>query len=676
MKTTARSSLTLALFLALFAGCGRNDSRGQDAGGRKENSVDAKTLEGNITAPEFPDGLEWLNTDRPVTLAGLRGKVVLLDFWTYCCINCMHIIPDLKKLEEKYADALVVIGVHSAKFQNEKGTENIRKAILRYEIRHPVVNDKDFEVWEAYGARAWPTLVLINPRGKIIGGTSGEGVFDQLDPVIGEAVKYFDAKKELKKGPYVTALEAAKRPNTLLSFPGKIASSVERNELYITDSNHNRILVISPDGMVKDVIGEEGSGFSDGGFESARFNHPQGTAQAGDLLYICDTENHAIRVADLKKRSVETLAGTGSQAPFLSKGGTGRAAALNSPWDALVHEGKLYIAMAGTHQLWTIDLDTREARPYAGSGREGRKDGPFAEAWLAQPSGITTDGKKLYFADSETSSIRSAGIGPDGEVRTIVGEDLFVFGDVDGAASVARLQHPLGVVWHNGKLFVADTYNCRIKLVNPEARTSRTYAGTGTHGEKDGNKSAAEFDEPGGMAALGDVLYIADTNNHLIRTIDMRSGAVRTLELKGVDKLARRTMSAFTGRVVELAPQTLRPGEGKLAIDFRIPAGYHLTTDAPLFVSWSAGEGNSVRIGKKPEEIDFSRAQFPLSLPAAFAAGSAVVTVDAVIYYCKDNSSVCMFEKLRVKAPVTVAAGGSPTLAIGAKVNPSPGSGI
>src|SRR5215475_7196021 len=134
-----------------------------------------------VRAPEITGGRGWLNTDKPLSLAALKGKVVLLDFWTYGCINCIHIIPDLKKLEAKYPNQLVVIGVHSAKFLNEKGTENIRQAILRYEIEHPVVNDKDFEIWQSYTARSWPTLVLINPKGKEVGRHSGEGIYDIFD---------------------------------------------------------------------------------------------------------------------------------------------------------------------------------------------------------------------------------------------------------------------------------------------------------------------------------------------------------------------------------------------------------------------------------------------------------------------------------------------------------------
>ncbi|MEP7274651.1 MAG: thioredoxin-like domain-containing protein, partial [Acidobacteriota bacterium] len=414
-------------------------------------------FEGEYNAPEFPAGMEWLNTDRPLSLRELRGKIVLIDFWTYCCINCMHIIPDLKRLEAKYSKELVVIGVHSAKFSTEKGTESIRQAVLRYEIEHPVVNDRDFEVWQQYVAQAWPTLVLINPKGKIVGKHSGEGIFDVFDKSIGEMASYFKAKGELEEKPLSFRLEKSNAPPSLLSFPGKVLADEKSNRLFISDTNHNRIIVTNLEGTVMDVIGDGAIGTRNGSFAEVEFNHPQGVALDGQVLYICDTENHLIRKADLSARTVTTLVGTGAQAQQHNVAGNGREVALNSPWDALVHAGKLYVAMAGSHQLWVVDPVSSEARPYAGSGREHHVDGPLLNSALAQPSGLTTDGKSIFFADSEISSIRAAALPPGATVSTIVGQGLFDYGDIDGTGDTVRLQHPLGVVYADGKLYVADT---------------------------------------------------------------------------------------------------------------------------------------------------------------------------------------------------------------------------
>lgn len=226
---------------------------------------------GTVNAPDFHEGLEWLNTDKPISMKDLKGKVVLLDFWTYCCINCIHVIPDLKKLEEEFADELVVIGVHSAKFENEKLTENIREAVLRYEIEHPVVNDKDFKVWREYGARAWPSFALINPRGKLLGLTSGEGIYLKIRDVIEEIITEFDELGEIDRTPLNLTLENSTRPKSVLNYPGKISFDSSRNLLWISDSNNNRIIGLDQNGNPVHIIGNGRIGLKDGDFKTAEF---------------------------------------------------------------------------------------------------------------------------------------------------------------------------------------------------------------------------------------------------------------------------------------------------------------------------------------------------------------------------------------------------------------------
>ncbi|MGH9962305.1 MAG: thioredoxin-like domain-containing protein, partial [Pyrinomonadaceae bacterium] len=372
-----------------------------------------------------------LNTDKPLSLAALKGKVVLLDFWTYGCINCIHTIPDLKKLEEKYANQLVVIGVHSAKFENEKETENIRRIILRYEIEHPVYNDAEFKVWQSYGVRAWPTQILIDPAGYVIGSISGEGNYDPIDRAIGKAVDDFRRRGELNEEPLKLTLERAKVGNLPLAFPGKVLADAKGDRLFIADSNHNRIVITKLDGTLVETIGTGERGFADGAFDKAGFYRPQGMALDGDKLYIADTENHLIRLVDLKARTVKIIAGTGKQSHDYFKQGPSREVGLNSHWDLKLVGNTLYIAMAGPHQIWKLDLAKEVVSTFAGSGREARLDGPLLDAGFAQPSGLATDGQSLFVADSESNIIRAIDL-ISGQVKTVVGGDLFEFGDVDG----------------------------------------------------------------------------------------------------------------------------------------------------------------------------------------------------------------------------------------------------
>jgi thiol-disulfide isomerase/thioredoxin/DNA-binding beta-propeller fold protein YncE len=610
-----------------------------------------------VHAPEFPPDLQWLNTDQPLTIAGLRGKVVLLDFWTYCCINCMHVLPDLKALERKYPNELVVIGVHSAKFTNERDSDNIRRAILRYEIEHPVVNDHEFRIWRAYGVRAWPTLALIDPSGYIIGGVSGEGHFAVLDNVIGEVIASARAKGALDETPRLWALEKAKSPPSPLAFPGKVLADDASGRLFIADSNHNRIVIADLQGNVLDIAGTSLEGHADGTFARATFNHPQGMALAGSSLYVADTENHLIRRLDLQRRVVETLLGTGQQARQPNVSGVGRAMAINSPWDVVVVDRWLYIAMAGFHQIWVLNLDTMEARPFAGSGREDIIDGQRLEAAMAQPSGLATDGKTLYVADSETSSVRAVDLGSSGTVKTIVGEGLFEFGDHDGTGPQVRLQHPLGITLYQDRLYVADTYNHKIKIIYPHLKTSQTYLGSGRAGMKDGQM--AEFYEPGGLSIASGKLYIADTNNHAIRVSDLASGEVSALNLTGLAIPA--AVSGFDGmawmddEVIRVPSQTIKAGaEGQLVVNFELPAGYKLNPRAPVhFTVYVHGDGIQVPDSGRP--LSAHAIEFPLTIPFQTSAGihRAELDIEATFYWCReDDTGVCMIQSVRWHVPV------------------------
>ncbi|MFL6210189.1 MAG: thioredoxin-like domain-containing protein [Pyrinomonadaceae bacterium] len=635
---------------------------------------------GRVRAPELTGGRGWLNTDKPLTIAGLRGKVVLLDFWTYGCINCIHIIPDLKKLEAKYPNELVVIGVHSAKFTNEKETDNIRRIILRYELEHPVVNDADFAIWQAYAVRAWPTRYLIDPAGYVIGRIEGEGNYEALDKTIGDTTKEFRQRGELNEQPLKLALERAQVGDLPLAFPGKVLADANSERLFIADSNHNRIVLTKLDGTLVETIGTGARGATDGAYDKATFFRPQGLALDGESLYVADTENHLLRRVDLKTRNVETVAGTGEQARALDfESGPARQSALSSPWDLQLVGRTLYIAMAGTHQIWQYDLDKQQVAVFAGTGREARLDGARTESAFAQPSGLTSDGHTLYVADAESNIIRAITLaapmtaaapvatrGMDsGDVRTLVGGDLFEFGDVDGRGDEARLQHPLGVLYADGVLYVTDTYNHKLKRLDPRARTVKTFAGTGQPGQTDGAPASVSFYEPGGLSLAHGKLYVADTNNHAIRVVDMRTGQTSTLMLRGllppVANTTETTSTAPNAEEIKLAPQRLQQGaaDAALVIDVALPAGYHLNEAAPqrAQVSVVSGVEHVAFANDQPAlKLTAKDVRLPLHIPLrARTAGLSELRVQLTLYYCRtDNTGTCRIKTLAFRAPVEI----------------------
>ena len=623
-----------------------------------------------VRAPEITGGRGWLNTERPLSLAALKGKVVLLDFWTYGCINCIHIIPDLKKLEEKYANQLVVIGVHSAKFANEKETENIRRIILRYEIEHPVYNDAEFKVWQSYGVRAWPTQILIDPAGYVIGSISGEGNYDPIDMAIGKVVEDFRKRGELNEEPLKLTLERAKVGNLPLAFPGKVLADDKGNRLFIADSNHNRIVITKLDGTLVETIGTGERGLADGAFDKAGFYRPQGMVLDDDNLYVADTENHLIRHVDLKLRTVKTIAGTGKQSQDYFKQGPARSVGLNSPWDLQLLGKTLYIAMAGPHQIWKLELDKEIVSTFAGSGREARLDGPLLEAGFAQPSGLTTDGRNLFVADSESNIIRAIDLG-SGQVKTVVGGDLFEFGDIDGRGDDVRLQHPLGIFALDGKVLIADTYNHKIKQLDPATRSVKTLFGTGKPGQSDG--ASPTLYEPGGLSVAGNKLYVADTNNHAIRIVDLKTKEISTLRIKGLEPPAALVAASDSdagpnSEEIALASQRLQANQsGTVVVQVDLPVGYHLNPMAPQRYRVSVESGaqqvglvSSSATGAKGRDREVKETSKNLRLPLRIAfrsydAGKAELRVQLTLFYCReDNTGTCRIKTLVWRAPIEV----------------------
>jgi thiol-disulfide isomerase/thioredoxin len=653
-----RRHLIVVALIAIVAAACTNDGATDPSSPSTTSASGQTTALETTPAPEFPEGLDWLNVQQPLELAALRGKVVLLDFWTYGCINCIHIIPDLKRLEAEFPNELVVIGVHSAKFSNEGNTENIREVVQRYDLRHPVVNDAGFAVWNAWGARAWPTVALVDPAGNAVGVHAGEGVYGVVQPVIARLVEEFGASGQLDPTPLPLLLEQDRTPDTLLSYPGKVYADPASDRLFIADTGHHRIIAATDDGTVTAVFGSGGEGFDDGVGRAATFSSPQGVVADGNRLYVADTGNHAVRTIDLPTGTVTTLAGTGVQG-WPPVGGPLEEIALNSPWALELDDEVLYVANAGTHQIWTFDLAAGTAAPSVGSAREGTANGPLLQAELAQPSGLAIGAAGiLYFADSESSSIRSATVSESGGSTALVAggqENLFDFGDRDGVGAEARFQHPLGVAMHEGRLLVADTYNSKIKEIDPATGTTSTLYGA-EHGWRDGPDPL--FYEPGGLSVDGDVLWVADTNNHAVRRVDLSTGVATTLALVGLDTFAGPSGSNdFDGTVVTLGTVAAGAGVAELIVDVRLPEGYKVNEDASS--SLLLVDGGGVAAFPAGDRVDLTGAAFPVVIPIELRTGTGTLTADLALVWCrKDAEGLCLFEQSRFEVPVDVSASG------------------
>lgn len=556
-------------------------------------------------------GRNWLNTGgKSLDLESLRGKIVLLDFWTFCCINCLHVLDELRPLEQQYADVLVTVGVHSPKFEHEADPAALAAAVERYEIRHPVLDDPELETWKAYTARAWPTLVVIDPEGYIVAHLSGEGHADGLAVLIPELIAEHEAKGTLHRGdgPYV----APEPTSGTLRFPGKalflpdgrgVGSSSAAGSWLVTDTGHHRLVELSTDFQtVLATYGSGEKGHADGNAATARFNEPQGlvllpedvAAETGYDVVIADSVNHRLRGLSLTDGTVSTLAGNGVQR--LLETGPARVdeegaaygarlepdplqVSLSSPWD-VVWSTKLQavvVAMAGVHQIFSFDPRSGAVSIIAGNGLEGLLDGPAEEAWFAQSSGLAEDADgNVWVADSETSALRKLVIGDGGAltVESAVGKGLFDFGFRDGKASEARLQHPLGVtVLPDGSVAIADTYNGAVRRYDPVSGTVSTLA----RGLSEPSDVIVDHTQVAGAEPL---LVVVEANKHQLVYVPIPK------EAQQVDEGAAQTHRPKT---------PVAPGLLELAVRFTAPTGQKLDD------RW--GDPTQLKISSTPPEL-------------------------------------------------------------------------
>lgn len=568
----------------------------------------------------------------------------------------MHNVAQLRRLRERFPDTLVVIGVHSAKFPSERLTENIREAIIRYGIEHPVVNDAGFKVWNAYNVHVWPTIVLIDPEGRVVGGDAGEIQAEDYFPILERMIQDFEAQGLLDSQPLEIELESGFVPQTVLSYPTRICIAGD-GRAYIADTRHNRIIEtrLNESGGTAQILRVFGSGMpelQDGPENEAAFNAPHGMALLRNKLYVADTDNHAIRAIDLESGLVHTVAGTGGKGRSRVMGGSPREIPLRSPWALLAlaeatEEGHdvLLIAMAGSHQIWIL-LDEQRLGVFAGNGREALVDGPLQEASFNQPSDLTLGLGHLIVADAEASAIRAISLGDEPRVFTLVGQGLFEFGDMDGVGADVRLQHAAGITFNRQTLYIADSYNHKIKTLDPATGRVETLAGTGEPGSSDGAFDEATFYQPEGLAYYAGKLYVADTNNHRIRILDLEEKTVSTLILQGLDQLTGGSGESNNRQPNRLEAVEGPPGKFTITFNLQLPEGYKLNTEAPSSLRiWDDGEaGSSIEV---PVEKD-GTATFEVNL-----AGDRELNLDLTLYYCQESDVVlCMIHDELLVLPV------------------------
>ena len=593
---------------------------------------------------------EWLNVERPLEASDIKNRVILLDFWTYACVNCLHVMPEIKKLEQEFGNKLTVVGVHSGKFNNEKKIDGIRKAVLKHDISHPVVNDADFKIWKSFGVKSWPTMILLDPNGRITKTYEGE--------VSGSIIRE-DVKKLVKKYKYNLShsalpivLEKNKMVNYVLKFPAKIKFARDfsykniskTNALIISNTGKNNIMITSLNGKSLLEIGSGSVGFEDGDFNTASFNSPRGLLFKNNILYVADTGNQALRKIDFTTGKVQTIAGNGSRGDVVKGNKSAKNTSLASPWDLefFPDNNNIIIANAGTHQLLRYNLSAQTISPFAGNGEEGLTDGKYPHNALAQPSGLSAANGKLYFVDSESSSLRVAQ--KDGEVDTLIGKGLFDFGHQNGGRKSALLQHPVGLTADDIGVYIADTHNHIIRKYNFNSKELTDYSGS-VRGDGVGSKNNTSYNEPEAIISILDKFYIADTNNNRIVELS-NNGSSKFLDVIPKLKMPKDGLLEYLPNLEKIAAQTVK-SNSEITLLFNMKKGWKINESAPSF--FNLIEINSHNEANLIASFDWEMIKSgTVKLPKL--SSKYKYLLQGTVYYCKDKkNALCLVKSYEQK---------------------------
>lgn len=591
---------------------------------------------------------QWFNLSRPLEQSDLKGRLVLLDFWTYSCVSCMEILPEIQKLEQRFGNKLLVISVHSAKFDNDKDANSIKKAILRHNITSPVINDSSLRIWNSFAVKSWPTLVLISPRGSIYKTYS-----DKINMAkVKKDIKHLTSKYkyEINRDPLPVALERDNIVNTILNSPTKIKyisdfsyKSYNAPALAISNSGKNNIVISSLKGDIILKIGSNREGFEDGTFDSASFNYPQGLLYSSGKLYVADTNNHALRMIDFKDGVVSTIIGSGQKGKTIggkSEALDANSIDLSSPTDLefFPDRDNIVIANSGTHQILSYNIKKNIVLAIAGDGSNGFADGKYPNNSLSQTSDMAVFGKKLYFVDAQGSSLRALGEGD--EVTTLIG-GAGKFGHKNGDKGEALMQHPLGLTVDDTGAYIVDSYNNVIRKYDFSSKKIHDVVGAKKSGDKLGRGSATEFDEPQGIVSVLDSFYLADTNNNRILQISRRNFEAQLLDILPPLKLQKEGFLQYLPNL-QKSDAAMVKADAELLLKINLNSGWKINEMGPSFI-------NLLELVKENQAnlvatFDWHSVQgLELKLPKLNPKKDYVL--QGVIYYCQDKKNALCYVK-------------------------------
>lgn len=608
------------------------------------NVVFATSFENSDASKIIVDKEEnWLNVERPLQLSDLKNRVILLDFWSYSCVSCIQSLPEIKKLKEKFGSKLTVIGVHSRKFNNGRDLQSVKKAILKYDITYPVINDADLKIWNNFEIKAWPTYALIDVRGGLVETYVGDSHFSEMGKDISKLISKY--KYQINRDQLPILPEKYSLVGNVLKFPTKLEYHKDFSfgrvknlpVIFIANSGANNIVASSLSGNILVKIGSGDAGLADGSFELASFRSPQGLLYRNNKLYVADTGNHALRVIDFEKKEVSTLVGSGKKGMiFNSKEKTDTAKFdLASPLDLefFPDNQHIVIANAGTHQILSYHIKSEKISVLAGDGSEGFKDGKALESSLSQTSDMSVLKNKLYFIDAGGSSLRV--LDKNGKVETLIGDGKGGSGHKNGSKKDALMQHPLALMADNTGIYIADSFNHKLRKYSLESGKIKDLAGQSQRGNGVGSKDKISFDEPEGMIAIRDRIYIADTNNNRVVSIKRSGDMSEIIDVMPPLKLSKESFLEYLPNL-QRAPDIKVKASVPITLAVKLKEGWKINEAGPSFINLlekvSEDQVNLIanfdwRVVKMKE----------MKLPKLNVENEYIL--QGVIYYCEDKKN-------------------------------------
>ena len=549
----------------------------------------------SLKDPQFSDLTlvkkeKLINLSKPLSNSLLKDKIIVLDFWNYSCVSCIEGIEKIKKLQERFGNKVLFIGVHSSRFQNEKRQLAVKKSVIKHDITYPVINDDDLKLFNHFEVDAFPTAILISPKGKIYKKYRGNA---EVAKHLKKDIKKLISKNKfsLNRSPAPLRLAKYDTLGNILSFPSKIIYVKEFTygvhkklpALFISNSAQNNIIVSALSGKIIAKIGSGEEMLHDGDFSTASFKMPQGLEFYDNKLYVADTANHAIRMIDFNSKKVSTLIGNGQKGEILKFSGKKSAQniQLNYPSDVELRKKELIIANLGSNQILSYNIVDNNLSIIAGNGQNKTQDGKYPNNSLSKPADIAIHDSKIYFLDSASSTLRY--IDKNNNVTTLIGDSNEIRGFKDGKLGEAMLQNPLGLDVDETGIYIADSFNHAIRKYSFKNKRLNTLTG-GTVGVDIGSQKHSKFDEPSSIFATPSSFFIVDSNNNRIIETDRQKLSSKIIDIIPQLKLPKKSFLEYMPNL-QSSEQVSIAADSKIEIEIDIAQNWKLNDSAPSFIN-------------------------------------------------------------------------------------------